>query len=184
VYNAAYVHNNLALRFQTSAPVPWLSVAPLSGTVAPQSTDFVTATFDATVVPTGTYQAIIRFFSNDPFTPTVDVPVTLNVGGTGVIAESSAPDRFELGEPRPNPSSASTTIQYAVPAGAHHVDIAVFDVAGRRVRTLIDGPASVGRWTATWDGRDSAGHRVVSGVYFYRMNADAFTQVRKVTLLK
>ena len=184
VANAAYLHNLMAVRISTSAPVPWLSVAPLSGTIAPNSSGFVTATFDA-VVPLGTYQAVVRFLTNDPFNPTVDVPLTLNVANpTDAPVDLAAPSRFELGAPRPNPSGAATSIQYAVPPGSGKVSIAIYDIAGRHVRTLVQGVLPVGRYVANWDSRDDAGARVASGVYFYRMDADAFSQVRKVTILK
>jgi flagellar hook assembly protein FlgD len=64
------------------------------------------------------------------------------------------------------------------------VTISVFDVAGRRVRTLVNSASSAGRYVATWDGRDTEGRAVVSGVYFYRMDAGGFSSVRKVTVLK
>jgi hypothetical protein len=137
------------------------------------------------VVPLGTYHAVIRFGTNDPFLPVVDVPITLNVSNaTDVVADIAAPSRFELGAPRPNPAGAATSVQYAVPAGAGNVTIAIFDVAGRHVRTLVQGALPVGRYEANWDARDDAGRRVGSGVYFYRMDASTFSQVRKVTILK
>ena len=183
-YNAAYLHNNMAIRFSNQAPVPWLSVAPLSGTIPPQSAGFVTATFNA-VVPLGTYHALIRFGTNDPFNPIVDLPVTLNVSdATDALVDVAAPTRFELGAPRPNPAGAATSVQYTVPAGAGNVSIAIYDVAGRHVRQLVQGVMPLGRYMANWDARDDEGRRVASGVYFYRMDATAFSQVRKVTILK
>ncbi len=62
--------------------------------------------------------------------------------------------------------------------------IAVFDLTGRRVRTLLDGPQAAGAHVVGWDGRDEKGHRVVSGVYFYRMEAGGFDQVQKATVLE
>src|SRR5262249_16002530 len=144
----------------------------------------INCNFTSTPVPLGTYHATMHLHTNDPFHLLIDVPITLNVtNATGVIAEV-APDHFELGEPHPNPASAQTQVPYSVPAGAKSVTIGVFDVAGRHVRTLVSGTPAAGRYVANWDGRDSAGHRAVSGVYFYRMDAGTFSQVRKVTILK
>ena len=185
VFNAAYLHDSLATRFSTTPAVPWLTVAPMSGTVAAQDAGVLTATFDATALGVGVYEALIRLSSNDPDEATVDVPVTLTVANpTGVVTIADVPSRFELGNPRPNPFGAANSIQYAVPAHGERVNLSVFDVSGRRVRTLVNAAMPAGRYTATWDGRDGAGRRVVSGVYFYRMDAGSFSDVRKVTLLK
>ena len=56
-----------------------------------------------------------------------------------------------------------------------HVSLRVYDVSGRLVRTLVDGEKGAGYHTAVWDGRDDAGTEVASGVYFCRMEAEAFT---------
>jgi hypothetical protein len=185
VFNAAYLHDSLALRFSTAPPVPWLSVAPLGGSIAPQGAGDLTATFDATSLELGVYHAIIRIATNDQDEPIVDVPVTLTVTqATDVAAATGLPARFELGAPRPNPFGGTTSIGYAVPGNGAKVTLSVFDVAGRRVRTLVDAATVGGRYVATWDGRDDAGRRVTSGVYFYRMDAGLFSAVRKVTVLK
>jgi flagellar hook assembly protein FlgD len=64
------------------------------------------------------------------------------------------------------------------------VELAVYDVLGRRVRTLVAGDLQPRRYTRFWDGRDDSGTRVGSGVYFYRLKADGFEQVRKVTWVR
>jgi len=61
----------------------------------------------------------------------------------------------------------------------------VFDVAGRLVATLVDGPQPAGPGSADWDGRDARGAAVSSGVYIYRITADGPRQIaRKMVLLK
>jgi serine protease AprX len=91
--------------------------------------------------------------------------------------------RFELAQAFPNPFNPSTTIQFTV-AEPTHVALAVYDVAGRTVKTLVDESKTADVYHVTWDGTDERGHRVASGVYFYRMNAGDFTQTRKMVLLK
>ena len=58
------------------------------------------------------------------------------------------------------------------------------DVSGRLVRTLVNGPLAAGAHTAVWNGRDDQGNLVSSGVYFYRLESDAFSGSRKMILLK
>ncbi|MEW5796841.1 MAG: T9SS type A sorting domain-containing protein [Candidatus Zixiibacteriota bacterium] len=83
----------------------------------------------------------------------------------------------------PNPFNPRTTIDFDVPRFGR-VEIDVFDILGRQVATLFEGPASLGVHSVTWDGTDSEGRRVASGVYFYRMTMDDFSESRKMILLK
>jgi flagellar hook assembly protein FlgD len=65
-----------------------------------------------------------------------------------------------------------------------HSTLAIYDVAGRMVRTLVDRELAPNSYTMSWDGRDERGQTVASGVYFYKLNAGSFQDVRKLTLLK
>lgn len=94
------------------------------------------------------------------------------------------PDRYELGQCMPNPFNPVTVIGYAVPSPGGEVSISVYDVAGRRVATLVDAESSPGWFATTWDGTSSTGDRVSSGVYFCKMEAPGFSDTKKLTLLK
>jgi hypothetical protein len=83
-----------------------------------------------------------------------------------------------LGFPSPNPFNPVTRISYNVPM-AQHVNIAIYDVAGRLVESLVNETKSAGEYVVEWD----AG-RLPSGVYFYRMQTGERTIVRRATLLK
>jgi hypothetical protein len=102
--------------------------------------------------------------------------------GSGV--DDALPTKFALLPCAPNPFNPTTTIRYDVAEEGVKVSIVIFDVTGRRVRTLVDGVQPAGRQSAVWDGRDDGGRTVASGVYFYRMNAGRFVQTRKMVLLK
>ncbi len=90
---------------------------------------------------------------------------------------------FSLQQNHPNPFNPSTTIAYGV-AEAGRVRLAIYDVSGRLVRTLVNTRLPAGRYTETWDGRDATGHRVASGIYFYRLQAAQQARTRKAVLLK
>jgi len=94
------------------------------------------------------------------------------------------PTHYSLGASQPNPFNPVTTMTFDVPAPGGQVEIAIFDVKGSKVRTLVRGRHAVGTHAATWTGRDDSGEPVASGVYFVRMTAPSFTQTRKVVLLK
>jgi hypothetical protein len=105
-------------------------------------------------------------------------------GTVTAISERAIPRTFALYENVPNPFNPTTTISYDVPPGGGHVTLRVYDVSGRLVRTLVDGPETDGAKTATWDGFSNGGQQVATGVYFYRMTASGFEQTRKMVLMK
>jgi hypothetical protein len=89
------------------------------------------------------------------------------------------PSQLRLSTPAPNPSraSASFALDLVPPLAAH---VAVYDVQGRLVRTLLDGAAGGSRTMLTWDGRDAAGRRADAGIYFVRASAGGVTRVQRL----
>jgi hypothetical protein len=83
----------------------------------------------------------------------------------------------------PNPFNPTTTIKYAIASDAD-VDLTIYDVAGRKVRTLVSERQRADVHRVVWDGVNDAGERVASGMYFYRLVAGKFTQTKKMLLLK
>jgi C1A family cysteine protease len=83
----------------------------------------------------------------------------------------------------PNPFNGTTTIAYTL-AEPSHVDIRIYDPAGRLVRIVESGAREQGRHTAIWNGKDNAGHGVASGVYFCRLKAGKVMQTRKIIYLR
>ncbi len=83
----------------------------------------------------------------------------------------------------PNPFNPVTTISFGLSESAF-VSLRVFDAAGRTVRELVDSNREAGVYNETWDGRDSNGREVASGVYFYKLVAGSHVQTRKMVLLR
>jgi hypothetical protein len=108
--------------------------------------------------------------------------------GEGLIAVSNeltsaaTPETLGLTAAYPNPFAETATIRYTVPAGP--VRLVIFDVLGRRVRTLADRVHSAGTHTITWDGTDGNGRALSAGVYLYRLEAGSETLSRSLTLLR
>jgi hypothetical protein len=86
--------------------------------------------------------------------------------------------------PTPNPFLGKTHMSYAVSGEGAAVSIAVYDVAGRRIRKLVDASQSAGSYVVTWDGRNESGEAVRSGIYFYRANVGQETRIVRVTLMR
>ncbi|MFH2035239.1 MAG: FlgD immunoglobulin-like domain containing protein [Candidatus Zixiibacteriota bacterium] len=93
------------------------------------------------------------------------------------------PYRFELSQNYPNPFNPVTTIEYSLP-GRSHVTIEIYNILGQKVRTLVDSEESAGSYTITWDGTNSSGKSVSTGVYLYRFQAGDYFETKKMILLK
>ncbi len=89
----------------------------------------------------------------------------------------------QLGAASPSPFRGNTSIRFAL-AQEGAAQIAIFDLSGRRVRTLVDGVLGAGEHRATWDGRSDSGARVASAVYFYQLRTGNSVETRRVILLK
>jgi uncharacterized repeat protein (TIGR01451 family) len=83
----------------------------------------------------------------------------------------------------PNPFKGTVDLTYALPRrGA--VELRIHDLAGRLVRTLRSGPADAGLWTASWDGKDEAGHDLPSGIYLCKLSTGKESRSLKLTLIR
>ncbi len=100
------------------------------------------------------------------------------------LSGAGLPRAFELRQNYPNPFNPSTMIAYSVPRGGRKVNLEIFDIRGRLVRTLASGVHEQGSYRVLWGGTDESGRAVASGVYFSRLRADGFTAVRKMVLVK
>jgi hypothetical protein len=98
--------------------------------------------------------------------------------------EGPIPQEFSLRQNSPNPFNPITRIQFDVPAEGGLVTIAIYDVAGRRVRNLLNESRPGGSWSVVWDGTAESGKQVSSGVYFCKMTAGRFTETRRMVMLK
>lgn len=83
----------------------------------------------------------------------------------------------------PNPFNPLTTISFST-GSPGLVELRVYDIAGRPVRTLAEGVRAVGRYDVTWDGRDDTGVSVASGVYLCSLKAPDCAETKKVVLLR
>jgi len=93
------------------------------------------------------------------------------------------PKRFTLYQNYPNPFNPVTTIKYSLPRNCH-IQLDIYNILGRKVRTLKSGVVEAGQHQAVWNGTDQSGCDVASGVYFYRLKAENYANTRKMLLLK
>jgi hypothetical protein len=138
--------------------------------------------FDADVPPTdGSATSLL-------FKPGAGTSIVLNTkvptsGATSALAGSDAYADFVLSSNDPNPFSSHTKLSFSL-ARDTNVTLSVIDVTGRTVQVLHDGTANSGVTNVDWDGRDTSGNRVASGVYFFRLDSNDRSTTIKGTLLR
>ncbi len=117
-----------------------------------------------------------------------DVNLTSHMTGVDVNVRGT-PTTYKLSQNYPNPFNPTTTIQYQLPENSK-VLLAVYNLKGQKIATLVNQVQKAGYYQVTWDGTNQFGQHVASGVYFYRVKAVAknsdksMTQVKKMMFLK
>ena len=96
---------------------------------------------------------------------------------------ATVPDHFKLQQNYPNPFNSSTIIRVVLPTNVE-VDLAVYNLAGQKVATLVAGARQAGTYTLHWDGHDDGGRELASGAYLYRLRAGERMETRKMLLLR
>ena len=104
---------------------------------------------------------------------------------TAVVEEftSTEPTRFDLGQNYPNPFNSETVIRFSLPASTE-VELAVYNMAGQKVATLIEGARKAGLYSVRWDGRDDRGDELASGLYLYQLRTNSLEKTHKMLLLR
>jgi len=102
---------------------------------------------------------------------------------SGITENATIPAHFFLYQSYPNPFNASTTIRFDLPDYSH-IKLEIFNMLGQKVTTLIDGNQSAGTYHMIWSGKDMNGQSVSSGIYFYRLTAGDFIEVKKMVLAR
>ncbi|MEA2103812.1 MAG: T9SS type A sorting domain-containing protein [Candidatus Cloacimonadota bacterium] len=116
-------------------------------------------------------------FSKDSIEGSSDSPFAVHFEGN----ENSI-EKFVLYNASPNPFKASTEINYQI-AEPVKVSISIYNILGQKVRTLINEEVNTGIYSGTWNGEDSFGNAVPNGIYFYKIETNKFSSVKKLLKL-
>jgi len=137
------------------------------------------------VIPkTGTYYLLVRGYESGDFIAKIGSYVLNFDIITGIDnINSGIPTAFSLDQNYPNPFNPSTEIRFSV-AKNGKVKLVVYDILGRKVKTLFDKKITAGKYSVTWDGTNYLNQKVTSGVYFYRLETEHFVKTRKMLFLK
>ena len=100
-----------------------------------------------------------------------------------IVDKSVSPAVFQLYQNWPNPFNSQTKIQFDLKKQSY-ISVVIFDVNGRRLKTVYQGNQGPGQYSLVWDGKDENGSVVCSGVYYYRLETDYFNDIKSMVLLK
>jgi hypothetical protein len=151
---------------------------------APSVSNRIGFTTDVTFVDwlnsPGTYYYLVTAldFSGNESQPSNEAMLAVRTSDTMQL-----PAVYSLGQNRPNPFNPSTKISFELP-NSGKVNLEIYNVRGEIVARLLEREMPAGRHTVQWDGTDRNGVRVPSGEYIYRIEAGAFTDAKKMMLLK
>jgi hypothetical protein len=95
----------------------------------------------------------------------------------------SKPTVFSLSQNYPNPFNPKTLIKFTLPRDSW-VNVEVYNILGQKVKTLVDERLTAGVKEVEWDSKGDNGLEVASGIYFYRIKADDFSDIKKMVLMK
>ncbi len=160
--------------------------------------DWHEESYDLSMYPVGTRVDLrLRFSSDDvdyaegvyidDVSSNCPIDTTTTSIGDGEGREIPLPKVLALSQNYPNPFNPSTTISFEIPGNRgerHHASLVIYDIRGRRLRTLIDSDLEPGRYDVAWNGRDEQGESVSSGIYLYRLRSGGKAFTRKMIVLK
>ena len=104
-------------------------------------------------------------------------------GPLNVARNNNVAEKFELSQNYPNPFNPTTNISYKI-SKPGMVKLTVYNLLGEKVRTLVNENKTAGNYNVIWNAMDDAGHRVSSGIYFYKLQSGSRTDIKKMMLLK
>ncbi len=159
-------------------------LAPYDGSlikVAPGENAYLYAAFVSNE-PNKEYQGALIVHTNDPQSPFI-YGMHVKTGDIVGVEEDPTARTFDLAQNMPNPFRGSTAIQYSLPQSGH-VTINIYNVAGQKVKTLVDASENAGSHEITWDGRNDRNETVSQGIYFYSIRAGENNATRRMILMR
>ncbi len=164
------------------ADVPWLSVRLVGGGMANYPVnDLHRIGFE------GDTLVVVHAGGTERYgaTTVARIEFLWSPANSGVVdpqAAAALVKAVHLFQNQPNPFSPETSIAFDLPKDGP-VELVIYGVNGRQIRRLVNDTRAAGRHTASWDGRDDAGEKVGSGIYFYQLSAPGVAESRRMILL-
>lgn len=156
---------------------------PMSGTFA-ASVVTVTGTVADNTVPAGVRKFWVRGRDEaGNWGNATAQEFTVNGSGASGVGSGALPTVWALEQNSPNPFNPTTTIRFSLPAPGP-VELTIYNIQGRKVKSLVSGPREAGYTSVIWDGRSDTGAPVASGIYFYALQSGNFRSMKKMVVAK
>jgi hypothetical protein len=123
---------------------------------------------------------LINFGNNPVF---ISWPMRIAHPWWSVIEDEPIPHNFTLSQNYPNPFNSSTMIEFSLSKN-EDITLVIYDLLGRRVRSLINNGIEEGSYSVIWDGKDESGRNVPSGTYFYRLSTSSDIDTKRMVLIR
>jgi hypothetical protein len=158
---------------------PWIAADPHEGNISPQESQLITLSFmmPDTAEVGDTYNADV-LIDNNSIVQEVVIPVTVTIVLDVPEAEDILPTDYALHQNFPNPFNPTTTIGFDLRQRSH-VTLDIYNILGQRVAIVVDRMMGAGRYSVPFNAS-----RFASGIYFYRITAGDFTDLKKMVLIK
>jgi len=171
--------SGLTITIPTNSVPSWLSVKKSRDTLDIQSNTASQRSF-----------TILVEVDNAPLGDAVELPLQFvdakkNTWESSIqlIIQSDKPSAFTLYRNYPNPFNPTTTIRFYTPKN-ENIQLIIYNSLGQKVKTLIHDSLTAGMHSVQWNGINDDGSKVSSGVYFYRLQAGAFSESKRMTLIE
>ncbi len=176
--------SNLGYLTASLVDVPWLKLEPLYDLANADSSAAIRLTVDPHGLTAGHYLTGVALYTTSPSgMQRTFIPVQLDyLTGIG-DNRANIPAQFEVSQNYPNPFNPETSIRFGLPA-ASRVTLEIFNVLGQRIYLEESGLLNAGYHVLHWNGKNTSGMDVSSGIYFYKISAGKNYRLRKLMLLR
>ena len=128
--------------------------------------------------------SLVNTAKKDSFVLRADAIILLEtLTGVEYTVLPNVPNSYSLSQNYPNPFNPTTKIQFGLPL-AENVQLTIYDILGREIRTLVNERYEAGSYSVQWDGKNNAGKYIASGMYLYRIHAGNFVSTKKMMMMK
>lgn len=187
--DALVIDDTLRASVSNDGGTTWLDILKISGTGLNAWNNYIVYVDDGDLPFTSQMRfrfQITDFNNNSCLEGLIDDVYLTYVGCSGpddVAEDNLLPRTFMVEPARPNPARQGAALRFALPSPSQ-VRVDVFDASGRLVRNVAESAMAAGYHSVSWDGRDSDGRQVSSGVYWYRVNAGEKALTRKMLVVR
>ena len=181
--NDGTLYGGATWAISTPSIITWLYITPLSGMVPPGTSSELNITFRVQDFMDGSYNSVVKIASNDPASPLIVIPVSVVATSSEVTENQVLPQSFALHQNYPNPFNPITTINYDLPEDGQ-IKLVLYNIMGHQVIKLVHENQQAGYKSIRWNGRNTSGQVVSAGMYFYAIETNGHSAIRKMVLLK